>query len=719
MTINYGRWKNLGDCIFMCFFQKEGIKIIRVWVLVFLCACLGAPPVWACVTPEQRNTIVCRDIYVQPVTTSGGYTSVPGSTWNGGSQTTVGSTSHYGTGEYYANAPCPQEQRGIPPAVISRSEILRVEADELVGRLDELKTQLKSIKENTDYTKCENAVNKVIREVCGIQRSGDYDESAGEDGVDFYEIHMISDGAISLYNKAPQYLRTYKLVSESFGWEEQGFMQTAVATEKSSVSSPNSGRFPAEADGDGNGNGDGTGDGNGNGNGSGNGNGDGNGVHIHGDLSCEDFACENGYIDHKICFQPQLKVSRKIKETCKKCLNPRHRPPKGIYPSDFKRAYHLQQEIAVLEKQVAFARGKAACVDRHVDGPLSEGRHPDSRAYRKCIRTVDPQATSAEYCLFCNLSGQTVAPKKPGFKEILPALLTTGVWAGLGIYAHKQSKKISQGNWEAGYPTDDRHSWKAANYLLGGLPMVINSWQSTGAFGCAPTSVNGQGHLATNAVGNFSMNNNFNGSPNVQVNGANGYPPHLIWPFNPAAYSGSFSQGTHVGSWDPALNGHNNPAVLQEQIRRQEAELQFSLRQNQERMAALGRLQSIQTQMNQLSQQSAMLNGQLGSLNSQYQSVYSSIGGAGSSNYGPYPGASSNGSALGNIRVGWDMSGWGGVGSHLGAGNNYPPQGPYRPGPEYNRPPYNRGPSNGGPRPGRSYDDDGLGLGLPPPGVNR
>ena len=663
------------------FFQKEGIKMIRVWVLVFLCACLGAPPAWACVTPEQRRTIVCRDIYTRPVNTSGGYAPVPGSIPTGGSQTGVSATGHYGTGEYYANAPCPQEQRGIPPAVISRSEILRVEADELGGRLDELKAQLKSIKENTDYIKCENAVNKVIREVCGIHQKGDdYDELNGEDGVDFYEIHMISDGVISLYNKAPQYLRTYKLVSESFGWEKQGFMQTAVATEKSSVSSTNSGRFPA----------------------------------ADGDLSCEDFACENGYIDHKICFQPQLKVSRKIKETCKKCLNPRHRPPKGIYPSDFKRAYHLQQEIAVLEKQVAFARGKAACVDRHVDGPLSEGRHPNSRAYRRCIITVDPQATSAEYCLFCNLSGQTVAPKKPGFKEMLPAILKTGIWAGLGIYAHNQSKKISRGNWEAGYPTDDRHSWKTANYLLGGLPMVINSWQSTGAFGCAPTSVNGQGHLATNAVGNFSMNNKFNGSPNVQVNGANGYPPDLIWPYNPAAYSGSFNQSTHVGSWDPALNRYNNPAVLQEQIRRQKADLEFSLRQNRERMAALGQLQSIQAQMNQLSQQGAELNGRLGSLNSQYQSIYGSIRGSGSSNSR----ASANGSAFGNIKLNWDLlSDWGGVGS-----NDYSPQGPYRPGSNEYRPPYRpnyRDPSNGRPRPGRAYDDDGLGLGLPRPGVNR
>lgn len=592
----------------------------------------------------------------------------------------VGPTSHFGTGQQYANAPCPYQQSGLPNSVIKRSERLKNLALDINARLASAQGKLDAFADDKVFAACRQSVNHIIKKACG----GDSSELRGEEAVDQFEDHMRG----SLYiSRNTNYLRTYQVVT-------QGIQTSKMYDQKRMLADASGSDIGAddalmtwddeELDDKG---------------------GDSPIVTTPSAPSCYEYTLNDGIIDHKICFSTG-ETNSKIKQNCKNCLKPNGTYPRGVYPEKFKEYYDLQQEVAQLKRDYQMAQAKALCVDRHIDGATSA---PDSDAFRTCILTADPMATAADYCLYCDDAGRAETKKK-GFdlERWGPSLLTAGLWIAGGLYANKEMKETRQGNWEAGYPSDDRSPWVMTNYVMNGAGAVVNSLQAAGAFGCSPSSgVSGQGQ--TVASGNIMdyVQGIFSGNANVGVGGALGYPGSMLGGGQGSISGGIFGGNPTAGPW--GASGGINIEAERARIAQEQANLDALIRQNQQNQASLEALAQLQATLVGLEQQNIRTQQDMAAVRAQAAAIYGNL----NSGYG-YGNGGAGAGLNGGLRIGFDVQGWGGVGAGYGGGapgTGYPP---------YGQPPYN-GPGgipnysdyNGGGS-GDDYNDGpDSGLGVP------
>jgi hypothetical protein len=564
---------------------------------------------------------------------------------------TTGAETNFGTGQYYANAGCPYDQSTLPAAVLSRSERLKNEATDINSRLELAKRKLGEIDDDRAFSRCQSSVNQIIKKACG----GDSNEGRGESAVDDFEDHM---RGVNMLMSQLNYARTYEVAYQGIMTSKMlnvrniaggggetlvddiypGYLDEDTPDDKAIDVEPDSPVVPSGPD------------------------------------SCfNNYALGNGMIDPKICFSTNEK-NKSVKDNCKGCLKPNGLYPRGLYPEKFKEYFDIQQEVAQLQKDHKSAMAKATCVEKHIDNAPKTG--PDAGAYRRCIMTADPSATAADYCLFCDDAGQA-EKKQKGFDldRWGPSLLTAGAWIVGGLYANNQVKKTREGNWEAGYPSDDRQPVVMTNYVMNGFGQVVNSLQSAGAFGCSPSAgVNGQGQtVTTNGIGGF-LQGIFSGNANVQVGGANGYPGSMLGG-NGTLSGGVFGGNQNAGPWTSGnLNG--SIAAQQQAIAQSQANLELLQRQNQQRMDSLNALANLQVTLQGLEAQNARTNEQIAQIQAQANSIYSGLG----VNGGAGAGIGGNGQTGAGIRIGLDVSGYAGLngglngGIYSGApGTNYPP----------------------------------------------
>lgn len=582
----------------------------------------------------------------------------------------VGPTSQFGTGQYYANAPCPYNQTSLPSQVIKRSERLKDEATQMQTQLASLKNKLQGIEEDRVYGACQASVNNIIENVCGGGSRG-----RGSEGVDMYEDHMRGYSSYISFNKL-NYSRSYEVVYNGYNEARINALRNIAAERFESEDSFENNQISV---------GDGiesySDD-------KATGGGGGGPVVVSPNSSCFDYALNNGMIDSKICFAASGADPRH-ENNCKSCLTPCKKPnnsglnaeyeagekcvlSRGFYPTFFKQAFDLQQQIAKLERNYKMAVGKAACTEKHIDnasGPL------DANAYRQCILDADPMATAADYCLFCDETGRA---QRQGFdmNRWGPSILTAGAWALGGLFAYNQMQKTREGNWEAGDPSDDRKPVVMTNYVMNGFGQVVDSLKSAGAFGCSPSAgINGQGQIVTtNGLGN-SLQALFNGNANFQVGGANGYPGAILDANGNIISGGAFANNPHAGPWTGGVNIDANIQAQNAAIAQAQANLAALQRQNEQRIAGLSALANLNATLQGLAQQRANTDAQIAQAQAQAAQIYGTLGLGGTA-------GGVSGVGNGGIRIGLDVSGYAGFGAAAGVpGTTYPPM-------PYNQPNY-------------------------------
>lgn len=610
----------------------------------------------------------------------------------------LGPQTHHGTGQYYANAPCPYDQSTLPAQVLSRSERIRDEAASINARLETARRRVGEIESDRVFSACRSSVNAIIRKACG----GDSSEARGEQGVDMFEDHMRGTLLIS---RNLNYFDSYQVVYQGIMTSKMNMDRAVAGTCPCGydVVTASCSLCPDEiAVGDWD---DGSWD-------------DDKavgGVDVRPDTpivppassSCFDFAKNDGVIDSQICFSTN-ETNNGIKQNCRSCLRPSGAYMRGLYPTKFKEYFELQQEVARLERDHRSAVAKAACVETHIDNAPSTG--PSADAYRRCIQEADPVSTAADYCLFCDESGRT-PQRDRGFdlNRWGPSLLTAGAWILGGVYANNQINRTREGNWEAGYPSDDRQPVVMTNYVMNGFGQVVNSLQSAGAFGCAPSAgVNGQGQVSTgNGIGGM-LSGLFGGNANVQVGGAMGYPGGMLGGQGQIS-GGVFNGNPNAGPW---ASGNLNGSIDAQRaaIAQAQANLEILQRQNQQRIEGLNALASLQVTLQGLEQQNASTNQQIAEIQAQANGIYAGLnanGGLGGAGYG-------QGQTGAGLRIGLDVSGYAGLnGGFYGGGapgTQFPPTSP-----QYNGPgsgiPNNTGSNNpGGYNPGSGSPNSGLAV---------
>ena len=162
-----------------------------------------------------------------------------------------------------------------------------------------------------------------------------------------------------------------------------------------------------------------------------------------------------------------------------------------------------------------------------------------------------------------------------------PTLLTGGIVGLTGYFGYRQERNsykhyrdvIHENNNRLGYPTeprDDLSGYRLAAHLVNGAPLVLNTGLSTGAFGCAGSSMYGAGSVLSGIFGG------------AQQGGANGYNSNILNGLS-GNVSGILNGGTN-GLWgtSPPSAAQIDATIRaqQESIARQQAQLAI-LQQNQ------------------------------------------------------------------------------------------------------------------------------------------
>ncbi len=583
---------------------------------------------------------------------------------------TVGPHTQHGTGQYYANASCPYDQTTLPSQIISRAERIKNMASDVNRQLQLAIRRREEMEGDRLFNTCETAVNRIIEKACG---GGS--RAQGRSWINQFEDWMRGVDGIDdsfLYSRNVNYFRTYEYV-------QNGLTSPSTNIDRMLAGGP-------EGSDPGFGNIDSPGED--------------SPTTPRGGGDCDQYKLNGGRIDSQICYNAG-ESDKRVEDYCEGCLKPKGGYPQGIYPEKFVEYYNLGQEIAELEDAYRAAIGKAECVAIHIDGAPSTG--PDAGAFQRCIQSADIDATTADYCLYCDDAGR-VAQKEKGFdwNRWLPSILTTGAWVVGGIYANNQMEETRQGNWEAGYPSDDRSPWVMSNYVMNGFGAVTNSLQAAGAFGCSPSGgTNGQAQMtATSNIGSF-VQGLFGGNPNVQTGGALGYNGQITGGIN-----GNLSGGIFGG------NPTAGPGIMSEaEIQRQRDAINAALLQNQQQAQTLDALAQLNASLASFDAQAAALAQQRAAIAAQAQGLYSSLG------YGQGGVGTGTGTGAG-LRIGLDVSGWAGINGGLNGGYNqgysgapgtvYPPNNSGYPGL-----PNNSGNNNGGnynPGSGSQYAVPGIGL---------
>lgn len=598
----------------------------------------------------------------------------------------LGPQSHHGTGQAYANAPCPYNQSTLPPQVLSRSERLKNEAADMAVEIARLQDDVETISKDEPFPACKKAVNETIMKVCGANNEG-----LGNEAIDSAEDHM---RGVALFARNANYLDSYMVVYQGImtskmttdrqvasgcpcGYSDDGCLpcDTAPIDDGGWVEEPTTPRT--------------------------------DGPLVPNSGSCFDrYALNNGVINHRICDDANH-PSGNTKTNCRPCLRPSGRYPRGLYPTKFKEYFDMQQRLAELEDSYKMAVAKAACTEKHIDNAPETG--PNAESFRRCIQLAHPRATAADFCLFCDETGTTQRAKSFDLNRWGPSLVTGIGLAGLGIWANSNVRKSMDGNNDAGYPADTRAGiYTAQNFGSFAIPMMVNSLQSAGAFGCAQTAggANGQGQVSfTNNMGNF-ISQLFGANAGVQVNGALGYPPGYV--SGQADISGGvFNGNPHAGPW----TGANISGSLQaEQAALQQAQANYAqaARESQQRIEALNALNNIQLTIDGMVKQNQNNNLQISELQRQAAALAAQTGlGA----FGGGAGGQLGGQTGAGVRLGFDLSAYGGInaggnGSIYSGGTpltQFPPYPQQYNGPGYGIPndsgsnyDYNSGGSSGG-----------------------
>lgn len=555
---------------------------------------------------------------------------------------TPGPQSNYGTGQYYQNAPCPFTQTSID--VTSRGQRIKDQAAEIARRLAVANRLAEEIQNDKVFRACKTSVNEVIRKVCGDPNN----EWQGEQAIDEFESHM--RGSLLISNRV-NYLRSYQVVYE-------GIMDSKLI-------SPN--RAIADI-----------------------------GIEISADddelridtpivpssFGCQQYVLDNGAIDRKMCFQTN-EVGPTIKKNCSSCLNSSGAYPRGLYPTKFTEYYNLMQDAAKLEKEHKVALARAACVELHIDGAAATG--PDANAFRLCMQTADPFATAADYCLYCDAAGQIPAQESAfSWSKWGPGLLTALGVIGLGAYAFNQVQKTREGNWEAGYPTDDRGPAVMATYALGGAGLVVNTLQASGAFGCAAQMAAGQAGVVTAPVGLGGMVQSiFGGNINANIGGAAGYPGSMLGGNAGIVSGGVFNGNPTAGPWGVQGNMQGNVAAQAAALEQARLNLQRAQQQNQQQLESLNALANLQATLQGLEAQNLRTNQQIAEIQAQAAGISAGLNGYGNSYGGVNGGAGILGQTGAGLRLGLDFDlnagltggGNGMVGTPFVPGTQYPPYG--------------------------------------------
>ncbi len=558
----------------------------------------------------------------------------------------------HGTGLSYANAACPYPQTTIPAQVLSRRDRILDEATNIQAKYETAKRQADEIGKDRLFKACQLSVNAIIRKACG----GDENASEGQRGVLDFEDHM--RGVELLTSHRLIYSETYNIVYNGI-MSSQMTMDRAVAgscpcgydisiqsckvcPEGSDNTSATEGEMaPGDWTSE-------TWDDKAVDN-----------VDLRPDTpvvptsSCFDFAKLDGIIDDKICDVTN-ESNPKIKKNCVSCLRTSSAYPRGIYPTKFKEYYDLQQDLATLKGEYERAIAKAACVETHIDNAPEKGLNAED--YSRCIKNADPLATAADFCLFCDEAGQT-AKRDWGlsFNRWAPPLFTAGAWLLGGLVAKNQVEVTRDTNTKLGYPSDPRQPVILANYVMNGFGQVVNSLQAAGAFGCAPSAgVNGQGQVVIGGIG-AALGSIFGGNQGIQIGGANGYPAGYI--NGQATLSGGvFNGNPGAGPWTSGnLNGSidaQRAAIAQAQ-----ANLEILQRQNQQRVEGLNALASLQVSLQGLEAQNARTNQQMAEIQAQANSIYAGLNANGGVNGNIY----GNGQTAAGVRLGFDVSAYGGL----------------------------------------------------------
>jgi hypothetical protein len=165
--------------------------------------------------------------------------------------------------------------------------------------------------------------------------------------------------------------------------------------------------------------------------------------------------------------------------------------------------------------------------------------------------------------------------------------IATGAVVGLsGYFAYRQERNsyeyyrdvIHENNNRLGYPTEPREDlsgYRLAAHLVNGAPLVINTGLSTGAFGCAGSSMYGMGSIVGGLFGG------------TQQGGATGYNNSTISGILNGGIGGSIGGGINggAGQWG---TGQPSSAQIDAMIRAQ----QESIAQQQAQLAAMQQSQS-------------------------------------------------------------------------------------------------------------------------------
>ncbi len=614
----------------------------------------------------------------------------------------AGPQTQHGTGQYYANAACPYQQSTLPASVIQRAERIKNYASEINQKLQLATRRRENIQNERLFSTCRTAVNRIIRKACG---GGS--EAKGEAAIDDFEDHMrgVNDGFDFMSSSLLNYTQTHEFYYNAITTSELSSDRMVASGEGDDPGVTNGFEAldPETLDPKGGDDNDGGTDDD-----------DGGG----GRNSCSSYKVPGGAINNQICFNAGEKNSD-VKQYCKDCLKPSGGYPRGLYPEKFEEYFNLEQDIARLEREYRDALGKAQCVETHIDNAPESG--PDAGAFQRCIMAADPEATTADYCLYCDSSGGAAQQERKGFdlNRWGPSLLTGALWLGGGIYANNQAKKTREGNWEAGYPSDDRSPWVMSSYVMNGFGAVTNQLQAAGAFGCSPSAgLNGQGQTNANVgIGGF-LQGLFGGNSNVQVGGANGYPPGWTGGAQGNLSGGIFGGNPTAGPWGAqgGVGGGINIEAERQRIAQQQAALDAAIQQNNQNQINLNALAQLQTTISGLDAENARLAQQRAALMAQAQGIYSNLNtSSAGGGYGNGYGQTGTGAGL---RIGLDVSGWGGIGAGMSGGysgapgTGYPPM-PYNNG--YPGLPNNSGNNyngNGNPGSGSSTDLAVPGLGI-------
>lgn len=275
------------------------------------------------------------------------------------------------------------------------------------------------------------------------------------------------------------------------------------------------------------------------------------------------FKGPEGTLDVQICeiaaragaFRRRTDISR-----CRTCLGPVNRYGKCLVDQE-------RLELALIEAEELVAQR---------EDELSEARANPS---------------SGTTCVDCQTDNRS------WWERWGPMALVGGVTAVTGYMAYRQERDsyeyyrdvIHEDNNAKGYPTEprmDTSGYTFANHMVNGLPMIMNTGLSTGAFGCAGSTVYGAGMV---------QGGPFAGG---QIGGANGYPAGMLGPGGQVGASGNVAgilngtlggPGAHMGAqFGMNGGGQMNPGQLSAMIQQQNAMAQ----QAQARAQALQQQQS-------------------------------------------------------------------------------------------------------------------------------